>query len=136
MDQSLCKYIMGIAMLMPEHQILAMENISGLVVTGCRPKEPVKAWNLDWYMGPVCHLLRQSAKVFTCSGMCVALSMMLLTASVSHSSRRQACKKLFLLCMELIMSTQAWLSQWILIHLPCNLICQCLTTTTTVRSSN
>ena len=87
-------------------------------------------------MASVCHLLRQSANVFSCPGMCTALSMMLLTANVSHNSRKQACKKTCLLRIEFIISTHAWLSQWIIMHLPFNFNCHSLTATTTVRSSN
>ena len=56
-------------------------------MTGCRPKEPVKAENLGWYKAPVCHVLRQSAKVLKCPGMCVALSMTLLIVTLFGKSR-------------------------------------------------
>lgn len=82
-----------------------------------------------------CHPPRQSANMFSRSGVCAALSMMSLIANVSQNSCEQACKKTFLVCIELIISIHAWFSLWI-VHLPFNFNCYSLIATTTVRSSN
>lgn len=88
MDQGFCKVCNKIPMLNASRLSAGEGKQPRVNCNWLQIRETVKAWNRDWYIAFVCHLLRQSANVFSHPGMCTALSMMLLTAYVSHNSRK------------------------------------------------